>query len=285
MAKRKSLIEDSLLERIIGKDREKHGRSAGVRDILLTDVRIGNRHRKDLGDIGELAKSIEDIGLLHPIVVLPDFTLVAGERRLAAFRQLGQETIPARIIDTLADSAAVLRAERDENTARKDLTPLEMDSIAQALLPEAQQAAEQRRLSRLKKGDEISRSGIIPEREKGEAIDQVAAVVGVSGKTLKRIREVVEKGSPELIQAMDKGEISIAKAAAQVDQASEAKLLPPNNNRASLPTKQETISFHYSAAIKDGRTLNVTVIPEDAAPLTLKEIKEALKTALASIKV
>ena len=30
------------------------------------------RHRKDLGDIRSLARSIQEIGLLHPVVIRPD---------------------------------------------------------------------------------------------------------------------------------------------------------------------------------------------------------------------
>ena len=35
----------------------------------LDSIRIGERHRKDMGDIDGLARSIADVGLLHPIVI------------------------------------------------------------------------------------------------------------------------------------------------------------------------------------------------------------------------
>ena len=50
--------------------------------MRIADIRIGERHRKDMGDIEGLARSIDEIGLLHPVVVRPDGTLVAGERRI-----------------------------------------------------------------------------------------------------------------------------------------------------------------------------------------------------------
>jgi len=46
--------------------------------IVLSDIVIGARHRKDLGDIAALAASIADVGLLHAIVVTPDNRLIAG---------------------------------------------------------------------------------------------------------------------------------------------------------------------------------------------------------------
>ena len=50
--------------------------------VDISSIKVGVRHRKDLGDITSLKASIADIGLLHPIVVRPDMELIAGERRL-----------------------------------------------------------------------------------------------------------------------------------------------------------------------------------------------------------
>ena len=65
--------------------------------IPVDSIIVGEeRFRKDLGDIPALAESIEDIGyLLHPITVDDNRKLLAGERRLAAFKHLGWKEIPA----------------------------------------------------------------------------------------------------------------------------------------------------------------------------------------------
>jgi len=47
-----------------------------------------------MGDIEGLARSIDEIGLLHPVVVRPDGTLVAGERHIKACLLLGWQDIP-----------------------------------------------------------------------------------------------------------------------------------------------------------------------------------------------
>ncbi|SRR6266851_5612839 len=44
---------------------EQHRRRIG-------EIRVGRRHRRDLGDIDGLAASIADIGLLQPVVIMPD---------------------------------------------------------------------------------------------------------------------------------------------------------------------------------------------------------------------
>ena len=65
----------------------------------LDSIKIGSRFRQDHGDIGALARSIADIGLLHPIVVTQHGHLLAGRRRFEACRSLGWETIPVTVME------------------------------------------------------------------------------------------------------------------------------------------------------------------------------------------
>jgi ParB family transcriptional regulator, chromosome partitioning protein len=80
----------------------------------------------DKESIKELAQSIDEKGLLSPILikVLPDqdgeYIVVAGERRLRAHRLLGRETIAAIITTGEPDEIALI-----ENIQRADLAPLE----------------------------------------------------------------------------------------------------------------------------------------------------------------
>ena len=68
--------------------------------LAIDDVKVGKRHRQDLGDIEELSQSIADVGLLHPITVDVTGNLLAGARRLAACKQLGWSEIPVRVVRT-----------------------------------------------------------------------------------------------------------------------------------------------------------------------------------------
>lgn len=63
----------------------------------IAAIKVGKRHRRDLGDIDLLAASMANIGLLHPIVVTPDGLLICGERRLRAAKLLGWTTIPVTV--------------------------------------------------------------------------------------------------------------------------------------------------------------------------------------------
>jgi hypothetical protein len=102
--------------------------------IAVSDVRVADRHREDLGDLSSLAESLAEVGQLQPIVVTSDLRLIAGGRRLAAAQSLGWAEIEAKIAHDLTDAAALLRAERDENTCRKAFAPTEEYSLYEALL-------------------------------------------------------------------------------------------------------------------------------------------------------
>jgi ParB/RepB/Spo0J family partition protein len=114
-------------------------------EIAIAEIKITKRHRRDMGDIAELAANIEKTGLLHPIVVnSADRRLIAGERRVLAFKHLGRKSIPATVIDM----AKVAEGEYAENTFRKDFTPSEVVGIRRELEPiEQAKAKERQRLS------------------------------------------------------------------------------------------------------------------------------------------
>lgn len=113
-------------------------------ELPIDSIIVGDRHRKDLGDVAGLARSIAEVGLLHPVVVTGNGTLVAGERRLAACRLLGWDSIPARTADSLATALDLLKAERDENTERKDFAPTEAVAVGVRLEELERPKAEER---------------------------------------------------------------------------------------------------------------------------------------------
>lgn len=105
-----------------------------IQQIKISDIEIGPRKRRH-GDISGLVESIRSIGLMNPITVViheksgggletkPVPVLVAGLNRLEAFREMGEEEIPCRVLD-IYDLDMEL-AEIDENLIRNELTKLE----------------------------------------------------------------------------------------------------------------------------------------------------------------
>lgn len=88
--------------------------------------------------LAELKVSIQEIGVLQPIVVRElesdKYELVMGERRWRAAQAVGRDTVPAIVRDTRDD--AMLRDALLENIHRVDLNPLEEAAAYQQLLDE-----------------------------------------------------------------------------------------------------------------------------------------------------
>jgi hypothetical protein len=101
-----------------------------LKEIRIADIKVGSRHRRDMGDLMSLAESIRQEGLLQPIGVTERLELVFGKRRILAVRDiLKKRTILARIVDV----SSILAGEYHENEIRKDFTPSERVAIAKAI--------------------------------------------------------------------------------------------------------------------------------------------------------
>ena len=108
-------------------------------ESLPVDAIAPNPHQPrshfDEESLAELAASIQQVGVLVPILVRPagdTYELVAGERRWRAARRAGLTVIPA-IVRTTADSDSMEQA-LIENLHRQDLTPLEEAAAYQQLV-------------------------------------------------------------------------------------------------------------------------------------------------------
>jgi len=90
--------------------------------IKVKDIKRNERIRFDMGDLKELAASIEKYGIIHPPVVDQDYNLIAGGRRLAAMDEvLGWEEVEVDVREDV-DELTRRELELEENVQRKDLT-------------------------------------------------------------------------------------------------------------------------------------------------------------------
>src|ERR1019366_9005918 len=175
-----------------------------LQQLRIADIKVGNRHRKEMGSLTSLADSIHQEGLLQPIGVTEKLELVFGERRLRATRDiLKKKTILARIVDV----TSIIAGEYTENEIRKDFTVSERIGIAKTL---------EKQLP--------NRNGVPKARQKidklrGERTDDYVAEKAGFGnhETYRQAAKVVQNGTPRLIQAMDDGRVSISAASILVD--------------------------------------------------------------------
>ncbi|MCJ7579423.1 MAG: ParB/RepB/Spo0J family partition protein [Candidatus Aminicenantes bacterium] len=94
--------------------------------------------------LAELGQSIQETGILQPIVVVPDedhFTIIVGERRWRAAQKIGLRTVPA-IIRQMTEEQQ-LEAALVENLQREDLNPLEIATAYQKMTQDLHLTQEQ----------------------------------------------------------------------------------------------------------------------------------------------
>jgi hypothetical protein len=179
---------------------------------LIADIVIGTRHRKDLGDLNELANNIAEIGLMYPIVATPGGVLVDGERRLRACEKLGWTEIEARVVDL----EAIVRGEFSANHFRKQWTPSERVAIFESI-------------KRLTRGRPTNNRAARPDIPNPLADQYKAAEIAGFGSasTAKRARIVTNRGIPALVEAMDQGELDITAGAllARMSQRKQKELM------------------------------------------------------------
>lgn len=119
------------LEALLGPTREEAEREGSLVELPVKDIRpnpLQPRREVDPAALEELKSSIQQAGLLQPVVVRPSpagsgFELIAGERRLRACQALGWEKIPA--VRRNVDDRTVLTLALIENLQRDDLSPVD----------------------------------------------------------------------------------------------------------------------------------------------------------------
>lgn len=215
--------------------------------LPLDDVILENRHRRDLGDISDLKCSIELVGLMNPITIDSDKRLVAGERRLAACRELGWLRIPVRVLDVpdLDRARQVLIAERDENTCRKEMTLSEKVALGEAIAE----------LERPKAADRMTLGSRDPRVEEHDGRDEsartnaiVADAVGLSRATYERAKSVVDATTdpdPEIRATAEQAlvemdETNSAKPAATKVKRARARRAP-QPSESTVPGRSEAV--------------------------------------------
>ena len=160
--------------------------------------------------IEELSKSIAEVGLLNPITVDRDFTLIAGLHRLEAAKLLGWTEIECTV-SSLEGLQAEL-AELDENFIRSELSAVEYGElllrrkeIYESLHPETKKGPAQGEGMKRAAGNDLS--GTMPLRSKSFTAD-TSEKLGVSKTTIERQIRIAEKLTPEARELIRHSDIS-----------------------------------------------------------------------------
>ncbi|GEL07570.1 ParB/RepB/Spo0J family partition protein [Salisediminibacterium halotolerans] len=114
-----------------------------VQEVRIADLRPNPyQPRKDFNDgaIDELKSSIEQHGILQPLIVrqssIKGYEIVVGERRYRAAKEAGLKTVPAVVKDLTEDE--MMEMALVENLQRENLTALEEAKAYQKLMEHLQ---------------------------------------------------------------------------------------------------------------------------------------------------
>jgi len=114
--------------------------------------------------------------------------LIAGRRRIEAFRRLGRSSIPIHRVPL----DAIIRGEHAENIIRKNLTMTELYAIGRALEAREKKAAKERAEAGRKAGGKVAGRGRSKKdganfaqsnHDANKTSRRVGKAVGLSGKT------------------------------------------------------------------------------------------------------
>ena len=153
--------------------------------IPLARINVLNPRARNKRVHREIVDNIEAIGLKRPITVSPRsgsgtarYDLVCGEGRLEAFRMLGEEEIPAIVID--ATEAECFIMSLVENIARRQHRPIDL----------------------------MHEIGSLHKR--GYSDEEIAQKIGVTASWVNMIVVLLSKGEERLVAAVETGLIPIS---------------------------------------------------------------------------
>lgn len=174
--------------------------------VDIDKIIVGDRIRRDFGDLDELAENIKKNGLLNPITINNRYVLLAGERRLRACKKLGWVQVDVRMVES-EDEAQDIEIELSENTVRRNFTGSELaEGIRRQMAIEAEKA--QTRMSEGGRGGNISTPS-------GKARDKAGEAFGISGKQAEKVLYVADNADmldPADFADWDEGKLSTNKA-------------------------------------------------------------------------
>lgn len=157
-------------------------------------------HVKDDDEMMDLTESIEENGILSPLVVRPiennEYEVISGHRRLFAGKQAGLTKIPAMVCEMDRDTAAVTLV--DSNLHRDNILPSER-AFAYKLKMEA--------LSHQGKRTDLTSAQVEPKL----STEIIGESENVSRETVKRCIRLT-KLLPKLVEYVDEGRIAFTPA-------------------------------------------------------------------------
>ena len=215
--------------------------------MKISEIKI-NPGRRDTQqrNVEELARSIAAVGLMNPITVTQDNTLIAGLHRLEAVKLLGWTEIECVVSE--ADGLQAELAEIDENFVRAGLSHRELGDLLlrrkelyEAIHPETRQG---QRNGQTAKNDNLTVLAAKPFSE------DTADKLGISKRTVERLVQTAANLTPEAKKTIRDAGDKITKGAAL-----KISKLPPDQQAEAAAVLTIAPSTQKKQRIMDGEAV------------------------------
>lgn len=207
-----------------------------LKQILVAEVKVEERLRQvDESKVLELMQSYEEVGVINPISVDEDHVLIAGAHRLEAARNLGWETIEAKIFDE--DDLTKLLIQISENLFRNEL----------CYIGASEHIHERERIltslgQRKKRG-----SNQYADDDDLLTTDDLAERIGVSNKTYRLRRQVAEL-QPEVRNSLRGTEYARKSINDLLNLTRQSKEVQIRVGELAREDPRQTLRFHIDTA-------------------------------------
>lgn len=169
-----------------------------IEEIPIDKIKIINPRKRDPSKFQKNVESIERVGLKRPIVVnthyleaTGKYELVCGQGRIEAYQQLGNDSIPALIVNVDRTQALIMSIA--ENATRYAPPPIWFANVIKGL------------------------------KDSGMSLKEIADIVGRSPASVSEYLGLITSGETVLLEALERGQIKLS-TALQVAKATDPEL-------------------------------------------------------------
>lgn len=220
----------------------------------------------DNDQLQELADDIAKNGLRQPITVDEEGRILDGRHRQAACTIAG---VPPKFTTFTGTDEEKLSFVISTNLLRRHLSTSQRAMVAESVKGEFEKQAAERRKRKPK-----SVPANLPE-QKGDARDQAATALGVSGKSVDMATKVRRDGVPELAAAVESGKVAVS-AAAEVAEM-------PAEKQAEIVSAGPAAIKQAASESRAAKTVHVSNNSGNDEWYTPKDIIELARSVMGSI--
>ena len=168
----------------------------------VTDLKHhpSNQEIYELSGIQDLMDSIEQVGLLQPLIINSRNEVVSGNRRLLAIQQLGWEEVDVEQVVTDPDEELLRLVHYNKHRVKTCREILNESKIL---------------IDHYSKGQGYRSDLTSVQMNRGSSRDQVASELGMPSSTIGKLL-FIEKNDPDFIGLIDEGSLTINQAYTQV---------------------------------------------------------------------